>query len=48
MAEQADAMVSNTIVRKDMRVRFPLRAPTFRRTGETAFSVSETGSLGLR
>ena len=27
MAEQADAMVSNTIVRKGMRVRIPLRAP---------------------
>ena len=26
MAEQADAMVSNTIVRKGMRVRIPLRA----------------------
>jgi hypothetical protein len=27
MAEQADAMVSNTIGRKAVRVRFPLRAP---------------------
>ncbi len=27
MAEQADAMVSNTIDRKVVRVRFPLRAP---------------------
>jgi hypothetical protein len=27
MAEQADATVSNTVGRKAVRVRFPLRAP---------------------
>ena len=48
MAEQADAMVSNTIVREGMRVRIPLRArdsETFRRSTRPRPGLDDTNAV---
>src|SRR5438105_6110509 len=42
VAEQADASVSKTDVRKDVRVRLPLSAPRRYQTAPAAYRVTET------